>query len=1374
MKRTYIIIIAVLLVVITVLSGLRHVLIGHAFKVSINKKSNQSITFNIGNAYYSIINSSISFTNSDFSFNNAYLNKEKTIELSVIKFDELKLEGLSLLHLLFKNELIASKFIISNPLLNFHENDNPIHFHEKPKEIIGSLKKHPDILGDFTVIVDEIEITHGEVDIMSMLLGAEHDGSVEFTLLIKDFSTSKEKTDKNRTFFAKNHFVKLNNFNYSFPNGDIISFDSIVLESNVNTIMTNNLRIELNSKSNHAKINPIIAEIGEIQLQGIDFDALERLHEVVIDSIAITDGTIHLTQSENKVSKTSTDTLTKNRDFLGPIRSLNLSSLMLNNINLLNTSTEGDTIISLENLSLGIDQIQLDSTSVMNMLPDIDYGSIVVSSDQIKIIEKQSDLKISLEHFKFEEKSGIISLVGLQANEKSDDGSPKLMANIYIIEVSGASVEALVKKQPLDIGMLISNPTVELNLTKSSKRKSKKLNVELDNFKISNIEISNGSIHLFENSKFDLSIAGIDFNSGQIQLKDFSKIHKINTNNLSISTSYAKIHIPDKKLTVTTGPLSVLKNNFIINDISGNMNDKTGINSSVYISQLQLGNASIGKIISEREVDIDYIKIIKPKVSGSIKLISDSGGDKSKKSVNETNLKINIRDTKISDGKVDLTLNLKDDVFKLKSEVDLLVKNIAISDIKDNTWLNKLLWKVSLSNPVVNAKNYLIECSTIVSDNKADLLSIENISIKDDPDISIDNSLSIVDISIRNINLSGLKYNTILDKQTPVIGTILIEDPYADVKLDSRIKEPADTSKSLKKSISIPVDINEIIVNHLCFKAEMEDSISVSNLSLSDLDLKYRKSSSDNIVDWLDYLRIVDFTYSDTIKNSFASIQKLDINGKNQNISFKNIQGGNIDTLSKENSNISYSSSGLSFMGIDISKSMPLDVNISKIKIDDLQFDMEDHSTTKNTTNTSPKKQIKLPSFINSFGVEVFSADNVNINHITVSDTSVKKLALTNMSLLINSFKVNSTIIDNGDFQFAEQLTLSLVGNKFVSSNSLYATSLNTINYNFSENVLTIDSLKMKPRYKSAEFFKKAVYQTGRMDLVAGKVTCSNIRLKKLISDGNIHVGGVDVFGLDMRIFRNKKYEMDPNLYKKMPQEALLTVPRILTIDSLKTHKAFIQYKQLSKKSIVPGSIFLNDIYLSAFNINNNLKVIDHTSSMVVLFKAKLLGTSDLDLKLTLPILSPSYDFWVTGHLNKIDLTKLNSMTQNLVGVTLESGIGELEIPLISGNSIHSEGSILFKYKKLKIELYNRDHAENATGLGGSMANLLLNDIFIRSNNPGINNKMRSGEVYFKRNTQKSIVYYTWKSILSGLMSTMGYNNKEQRHEKRALKHNNN
>ena len=200
----------------------------------------------------------------------------------------------------------------------------------------------------------------------------------------------------------------------------------------------------------------------------------------------------------------------------------------------------------------------------------------------------------------------------------------------------------------------------------------------------------------------------------------------------------------------------------------------------------------------------------------------------------------------------------------------------------------------------------------------------------------------------------------------------------------------------------------------------------------------------------------------------------------------------------------------------------------------------------------------------------------------------------------------------------------------------------------------------------------------------------------------------------------------------------------------------------------MPGEIFLSKFNLSVANISNELSVLDTNSLMVAKLNAMLLGEAVLKLNINFPLLSSTDEYEVSGNISELDFTKLNSMTQNLAGITMKKGTGGVDIPLIRGNNVSSDGSILFKYKKLKIELYDRDKAQNTSGLTGSMANLLLNDIFIRSNNPGFLGKTRQGEVYFKRNTQKSIVYNIWKSVFSGIMSTMGYNNKEQRQEKKA------
>jgi hypothetical protein len=51
---------------------------------------------------------------------------------------------------------------------------------------------------------------------------------------------------------------------------------------------------------------------------------------------------------------------------------------------------------------------------------------------------------------------------------------------------------------------------------------------------------------------------------------------------------------------------------------------------------------------------------------------------------------------------------------------------------------------------------------------------------------------------------------------------------------------------------------------------------------------------------------------------------------------------------------------------------------------------------------------------------------------------------------------------------------------------------------------------------------------------------------------------------------------------------------------------------------------------------------------------------------------------------------------------------------------------------------------------------------------------MHTGTIYFKRDKSKGIINFLWKSTLSGLKSTMGFNSKAQKeiikHEKQQKK----
>jgi hypothetical protein len=153
-----------------------------------------------------------------------------------------------------------------------------------------------------------------------------------------------------------------------------------------------------------------------------------------------------------------------------------------------------------------------------------------------------------------------------------------------------------------------------------------------------------------------------------------------------------------------------------------------------------------------------------------------------------------------------------------------------------------------------------------------------------------------------------------------------------------------------------------------------------------------------------------------------------------------------------------------------------------------------------------------------------------------------------------------------------------------------------------------------------------------------------------------------------------------------------------------------------------------------------------------------------MDVTVFFPLHNDSTAFWLATKTENIDLTVLNSMTTNLLGLGITRGVGSVDAQYISGNDSLATGSLIFKYKKLELKRYNRKKSQLKNK---GFINFLINDLVVKSNNPKFARKPRVGQVYFERETEKGVVAYLFRSLLTGLTSTLGFNNKEQRMERK-------
>jgi hypothetical protein len=520
------------------------------------------------------------------------------------------------------------------------------------------------------------------------------------------------------------------------------------------------------------------------------------------------------------------------------------------------------------------------------------------------------------------------------------------------------------------------------------------------------------------------------------------------------------------------------------------------------------------------------------------------------------------------------------------------------------------------------------------------------------------------------------------------------------------------------------------------------------------------------------------FSYSDSISGSYFTIKKGSVDSNELNFIIEDIESGikpakHARALQKSKSILQYSSSEIDLQNVFIKDDLPSAIRIGEIYVGNLNLDY-----IKSNSEVTEKAPFKLDlTFLKRY-TKVMSSlqvDTTNLNDISISyrdnkDTIAQNFKVENVALIVDQLNIDTAMAEQAEPRLIKRLTVDLRGRTYITKDSLYEIRTGRLYYDFPGRMATIDTLYVTPRYPDAEFFEKAVFQTDKTTLFARKIEINKIDIDALLNKNYLHFGNVNFYEIDARMYRNKFYEIKPGSYKPLPREALMAINQKFAIDTFSVFNSHLEYKQLDPKSERPGTIFLSDFNIDAFNITNKLEEGDHESRIKVNLDAKIMGESKMEFTLFFPLYEDSTAFWLSGKTEEIDMVKLNQITENLMGIGITDGVGSVEVPLISGNDSIAYGSLLFKYKKLRLALYNREKEELNSSFFSPVVNFFINDLVLRSNNPRFARRTKTGVVYFKRDTRKGIVNYTFKSLLSGMLSTLGINNKGQRQEKKDMK----
>jgi hypothetical protein len=257
----------------------------------------------------------------------------------------------------------------------------------------------------------------------------------------------------------------------------------------------------------------------------------------------------------------------------------------------------------------------------------------------------------------------------------------------------------------------------------------------------------------------------------------------------------------------------------------------------------------------------------------------------------------------------------------------------------------------------------------------------------------------------------------------------------------------------------------------------------------------------------------------------------------------------------------------------------------------------------------------------------------------------------------------------------------------------------------------------------------------------------------------NLHVQNADLL-----VYKDKRVP-EPEKSPLILREILAKDDVSFYVDTVSIVNSDITYEEWEKKGKETGNVTFNAIDATV----SDLITFDHQPENPARLTASCLLFNESRLYTDISFSSTYYgNTLVKGTLKPMSLSTFNQMLRPVAFVEIRSGqLHALDFEF-SYDRKNSTGVMHLEYSDLELG-FMKDPSES-NGFRRFINSLLSNvvsNFIIRSENLSGSDKFRTGEISFERNTNKSMFNYWWKSIFSGMKSSVGISEEKNKKEKK-------
>jgi hypothetical protein len=404
-----------------------------------------------------------------------------------------------------------------------------------------------------------------------------------------------------------------------------------------------------------------------------------------------------------------------------------------------------------------------------------------------------------------------------------------------------------------------------------------------------------------------------------------------------------------------------------------------------------------------------------------------------------------------------------------------------------------------------------------------------------------------------------------------------------------------------------------------------------------------------------------------------------------------------------------------------------------------LQIDSP-HFTAYNS-HSGRKKSIKLEkknSKRNSYLLKSLFINNAQVSY--VEDTLKFEAEV--------DYKGEQLSSDNfiNDMKVASNAKLRNVS--YQPANGLHHIKVSEINYD-GKGQLTLFDMLITTAFDKYELGHVLGHQATWYELQIDSISALNSN--SFFEGDTLAIEKVEVAGLTALMFRDKRLQF-PNIPDKpMIKEMINKIKLPLIVDEFNISEGHITYQEHVTDFDDAGTIYFEELMLKV----RNLTTLYPDSEMRFEASALLMGRGLIEIEGFVPLAKNISISELSGIIYPHDLTIYNPMLNNVAGVHLTSGAIKKSTFQFTYDDEKSKGIIYMAYDNLNVKFIDSNGDISKNKLDYKLKNFIVNSFIIKNDNLRAGD-MRIGEIKFQRDPKKSMMNFWWKSLLSGIKSSIG------------------